>query len=125
MDDWNRRIGKWGEKYAASFLEQNGYSIIDRNYHTPYGEIDIIAAEQDQGETYLVFVEVKTRTSDRFGNPEDGITRRKKDHMMAAIDQFFQENPDRCNSWQIDVIAIRWLKQQDEPDIQHFKNVFT
>jgi putative endonuclease len=125
MGSWNKMIGKWGEDIAVSFLEQNGYSIINRNYHTPYGEIDIIAAEEDQGEIYIVFVEVKTRTSDRFGNPEDGITSRKKDHLMAAIDQFFQENPDLENSWQIDVIAIRKLQGQEEPDILHFKNVFT
>jgi putative endonuclease len=125
MGNWNKKIGKWGEDIAVTFLEQNGYSIINRNYRTPYGEIDIIAADEEHGETYIVFVEVKTRTTDQFGNPEDSITRRKKDHLIAAIDQFFQENPDLDNSWQIDVIAIRKLKQQVEPDIQHFKNVFT
>ena len=125
MDNWNKRIGKWGEDIAVSFLEQNGYSIIKRNFHTSFGEIDIVAAEEDQGETYIVFVEVKTRTSDRFGYPEDGITDRKKDHLIAAINQFFQENPNLDHSWQIDVIAIRKIKQQEEPDILHFKNVFT
>jgi putative endonuclease len=125
MGNWNKKIGKWGEDTAVHFLEKKGYSIIARNYHTPFGEIDIIAEEKDQGETYIVFVEVKTRTTDRYGNPEDGITSRKRNHLMAAIDQFFQENPDIENSWQIDVIAIRKLRQDNEPDIQHFKNVFT
>ena len=125
MGNWNKKIGKWGEDLAASFLERQGYSIISRNYHTRYGEIDIIAAEEDQGEIYLVFIEVKTRTSDRFGNPEDAITMRKKDHLLAAIDQFFQENPDICDPWQIDVIAIRKQEQPNKPDIQHFKNVFS
>lgn len=125
MGNWNKRIGKWGEDVAASFLERNGYSILCRNYITRYGEIDIVATEEDQGETYLVFVEVKTRTSDRFGNPEDAVTRSKRDHLMAAIDQFFQENPGLCNSWRIDVIAIRKFIQPNKPDIQHFQNVFS
>jgi putative endonuclease len=125
MVNWKQHIGKWGEDIAASYLEGNGYSIIERNYHTPVGEIDIIASEEDQGEIFIIFVEVKTRTTLQFGNPEDAVTRRKKEHLLAAIDQYFQENPQMDNSWQIDVIAIRKLKQDDVPEIQHFKNVFS
>jgi putative endonuclease len=124
MANWKQELGKWGEDLAAAFLEKNGYTLIKRNYHTPYGEIDIIASEEDQGETYLIFVEVKTRSSDQFGYPENGVTRRKLDHLMAAIDRFFQENPNLDYSWQIDVIAIRKNRQHPKPEILHYKNVF-
>ena len=64
-----RDLGAWGEQHAADYLTCQGYAILGRNVHSSYGEIDLIA--QHQG--VVVFVEVKTRASTRFGYPEDAL----------------------------------------------------
>jgi len=70
----NRSVGLWGEAVASEYLANNGYSILERNARTPHGEIDLVAR---QG-IVTVFVEVKTRTSNRFGPPEAAITKKKR-----------------------------------------------
>ena len=71
--------GAWGEDRAAEFLEREGYRILERNYRCPLGEMDIIARE---GRT-VVFVEVKTRSSERFGPPQAAIGPQKQRRMTA------------------------------------------
>lgn len=73
-------IGKSGEDFATSVLESNGYEIMERNYRTRLGEIDIIARKDGT----LHFVEVKTRTQDQYGSPADSITREKKEHIRKV-----------------------------------------
>jgi len=65
-----KELGDRGEDIAAKYLQQQGYRIVQRNYRSRYGEVDIICAQQG----ILVFVEVKTRTSNAFGFPEESIT---------------------------------------------------
>ena len=83
----NQSIGHKGESLAAAYLEENGYIIIDRNYRTPHGEIDLIAAKSE----VITFVEVKTRTSNSLGPPEISITSRKIEHMRNAAEYFIQK----------------------------------
>jgi putative endonuclease len=71
--------GDRGEDWAAAFLRKEGYCILERNYRCPLGEMDIIARE---GKT-IVFVEVKTRSSDRFGSPQSAIGPQKQRRMTA------------------------------------------
>ena len=111
----NQRIGKWGEDTAAEYLAQRGYEIIARNTRTPYGEIDIIAKQND----ISIFIEVKTRTSNTMGLPEEAITSRKRQHMLAAADQYAAEH--EIDHWQIDVIAIEG-KPGSKPMITYFEN---
>lgn len=111
----NQRIGKWGEEIAASYLTQRGYDVVARNVRTPYGEIDIVAK---QSET-IIFVEVKTRTSDKMGLPEESITARKRQHMLSAAEHYAAEN--EIDHWQIDVIAIEG-KPGSTPKITYFEN---
>ena len=111
----NQHIGKWGEDKAADHLNHCGYKIIARNVRTPYGEIDIIAKQSD----ITIFVEVKTRTSNKMGLPEESITPRKREHMLAAADHYAAEN--EIDHWQIDVIAIEG-KPGSEPKITYFEN---
>lgn len=66
--------GKYGEWLAARYLKKGGYTILERNYKNPIGEIDIIAMDGEQ----LVFVEVKTRSSDEFGEPCEAIDYKKR-----------------------------------------------
>jgi len=111
----NQRIGKWGEDTAAEYLMQHDYEIIERNIRTPYGEIDIIARQGD----LTIFVEVKTRTSNKMGLPEESITSRKREHMLAAADHYAAEH--EIDHWQIDVIAVEG-KPGSTPKITYFEN---
>jgi len=111
----NQRIGKWGEDTAAEYLTQRGYEILERNIRTRYGEIDIAAKQGD----ITIFVEVKTRTSNTMGLPEESITPRKREHMLAAADHYAAEH--EIDHWQIDVLAIEG-KPGSNPKITYFEN---
>lgn len=119
----NKEIGIWGEGIAATYLIQKGYSIVLRNYYTSEGEIDIIAFQEVDEERMLVFVEVKTRTSIKYGFPEEAITKKKWDHLLNAVNRYFQEHPEYIGAWQIDVIAVQRLTKDQSPNIDHFENV--
>ena len=111
----NQRVGKWGEDAVAAYLGEHGYEIIARNARTPYGEIDIIARQDDT----LIFVEVKTLTSSRHFFPEQNVTGRKREHMLACAEHYAMENA--IDHWQIDVIAVEG-KLGKEPKLTHFEN---
>ena len=116
---YQKRIGNKGEQIASEYLSDKGYRIIDRNYHTRYGEIDLVARE---GEA-LVFIEVKTRTNTTFGLPEVSVTPEKLEKIENAILLWLQEHPDYPDDWRIDVIAILLKKDKTVDDLQHFNNV--
>jgi putative endonuclease len=111
----NQRIGKWGEDAVVAYLAGRGYEVIARNARTPYGEIDIVARQADT----TIFVEVKTRTSNKMGLPEDSVNLRKQAHMIACAEHYAAQN---CiDHWQIDVVAVEG-KAGFEPKITHFEN---
>lgn len=112
----NQTIGRWGEDAAAQYLQEHGYEIVERNIRTPYGEIDIVARLED----VTFFVEVKARTSRRFGLPEEAITPRKRAHMFAAGQHYAEVH--RIDTWQADVLAIEGVPGV-KPRIEHFENV--
>ena len=114
----NQKVGRWGEDTAAAYLNQRGYEILARNARTPYGEIDIIARQGD----FTIFVEVKTLTSSRNFFPEQNVTARKREHMLACAECFAVENA--IDHWQIDVIAVEG-KHGQEPKITHFQDAIT
>jgi len=111
----NQKIGKWGEEAVAVYLIERGYEILARNARTPYGEIDIVAKQTD----IMVFVEVKTRTSNKMGLPEESVNLRKQAHMLACAEHYAAENA--IDHWQIDVISVEG-KVGLEPKITHFEN---
>ena len=112
-------LGRKGESTAISFLEKQGHTILERNYRTPYGEIDIISKSAES----IIFVEVKTRASGTLGPPEISITRRKAEHMRSAAEYYIQQHPELNNDWRVDVIAIEMLTGDRPPRIEHFENV--
>lgn len=81
--------GKAAERQAAEFLRDQGYIILKANYHTRYGEIDLIAREGD----CLVFVEVKQRSSRRFGSPEEAVTVKKQQKLLLSAQHYLQDHP--------------------------------
>ena len=88
----SRRLGNFGERVAASHLESKGYEILERNYATREGEVDLIAQRGDE----LVFVEVRSRQGRSFGTPEESITGRKAAHVPATPRSPFRRPPGRC-----------------------------
>lgn len=98
----NTSAGKLGEDFAVSYLQKQGYKILQRNFYSKFGEIDIIALDDNT----LVFVEVKTRWSKEYGYPEESITPRKIKHLIKAAQYFKLVNPNTPQIMRIDVVAI-------------------
>jgi putative endonuclease len=117
------QIGQWGEDVAVEYLEKKGYSILVRNYHASRGEIDIIARDEENRPSCLVFVEVKTRTSTKHGFPEAAFDRRKWDRTQAAIQHYLESQPDIDLEWCVDVVAVVGHPDQALPQIQHYENI--
>ena len=97
-----RDIGALGEKIAAEYLTGLGYMIRERNFRSREGEIDIIAEKDD----FLVFIEVRTRTSNSYGTPEESVTAQKKERLIALAEAYIEDREDLPSSWRIDVVAI-------------------
>lgn len=99
---YRQQIGRWGEQFAADYLVDSGFVVLGRNIHTPEGEIDLVVRSGKETR----FIEVKTRTSKKFGYPEEAVESRKYDHMQAAAEWFLDQNPGLEEDWHLDVIAI-------------------
>lgn len=116
--------GKLGESYAEKFLITQDYQIIARNFYTRFGEIDIIAIDQNQLHPELVFVEVKTRTSDIFGLPQESITYKKRSKMLKTAIHFMNSSTRNLpHIWRMDAIAVKLKRNLRLIEIKHFKNI--
>lgn len=111
-----RRLGFFGERRAARFLKRNGYRIVERNFKCKAGEIDIIASK---GET-LAFIEVKTRTSDSFGAPNEAVDNVRRRRYSNAANFYFYINHLRMDDYTVrfDIIEIFG------DDVNHIENAF-
>lgn len=94
--------GDIGEKYAEEILKSKGYKIIGKNFRSKFGEIDIVAQDGDE----LVFVEVKTRWSKRYGKPEEAVTKRKLNRLKKTIEYYLLLNK-AVKRYRIEVVAIQ------------------
>lgn len=106
---------------AESYLTARGYDVIERNARTPYGEIDLVMKNSE----ILVFVEVKTRSSDSFGEPEASVTLKKQAHLVSAIQAYMLEHDELEGDWRVDVIAIQGTPNKPNPSIVHFENALS
>lgn len=97
----NKKLGTFGEEYAAAYLEKQNYTILERNYRTPYGELDLIARDRNT----VVFVEVKTRSSARFGTGFEAITPKKQETLLKCAEYYAQQHALNCDL-RIDAIEI-------------------
>jgi putative endonuclease len=111
----NKELGDFGEKIARKILIEKGYEIIELNYRTKFGEIDIIAKENN----VLIFVEVKTRTNKNF-KAIDSITRKKQETMATVANIFISEKSPIYDDLEVrfDLVLI------DEGNIEILKNAF-
>lgn len=115
-----QKLGRYGEMLACEFLMRRGYKIIDKNYRTRGGEIDIIAKE---GEV-LVFVEVKTRTNNKFGAPEEAIDFYKQNKLAKTAEYYLVYHNVPETDYRIDAIAIEIDLRDKKAKIRHKKDIF-
>jgi putative endonuclease len=103
MGLYKKLLGAFGEDEAIKLLKKNGYRILERNFRTRFGEIDVIATDKKT----LVFVEVKTRSSDSHGSAKHAITDKKKSHLVKASLVYMSRLPEDSEvQVRYDVVAI-------------------
>jgi putative endonuclease len=121
--DGRRALGERGEDEAAAYLEQQGYTIVARNWRTRSGELDIVARDGE----WLVFVEVRTRrigrhaASPTLGAPEESVTPRKQLQLVAMADAYLFTMPWE-GRWRIDVLALELYPDDRVARINHLRD---
>ena len=111
-------LGKRGEDYAVNYLRQKGYRVLDRNWKCGDMEIDIVALEKDE----LVFVEVKTRSTDAWQNPEDAVDELRKRRLSRAANAYIKYHR-LDNRYRFDIVGI--VMTDNETRLNHIEEAFT
>lgn len=119
--DWSsrREVGAWGEAIAVRYLKEKGYQIVTQHWTHRIGEIDIIAVKDGR----IIFVEVKTRTSAKYGTPEEGITWRKQQCLARTANVYMIKHKFDNIPYQIDSIAVICNFTLRKIVIRHMENV--
>lgn len=113
-------LGDRGELAAERFLLQQGWFIIERGYQDKFGEVDLIGVDDDT----IVFVEVKTRTSDQDGDPAEAVDEAKQACLTKTAQGYLKwHHLTECRV-RFDVISIVWADFQQPPTIQHYEHAF-
>ncbi len=110
-------LGKRGEDMAVQDLIRRNYSIVARNWHCKFGELDIVA----QQNTNMVFIEVKTRAGDNPGNPFENITPTKCKRLIASVHLYLAQHHLDNIQWRIDAIGIA-IPRNGQPVIEHVED---
>ncbi len=118
MKDSRRRLGDAGEDLAAAALKKQGYKILERNYVTPLGEIDLVAR---QGRVY-VFIEVKTRRGERFGSPGEGVHAAKQARLRRLADYYLKQK--RLGEVQVRFDVVGIMMGEGGPQIEVIQGAF-
>ncbi len=117
-----RLLGRWGEALVAEDLRRRGFQILAAGYRTRFGEIDLIASDG----RYLVFVEVKLRSSERFAPGRTAVDRKKQERLRATAGLYLAEHPDYLLQPRFDVAEV--LAPQGvrtaRPQIQYIEDAF-
>ena len=114
----NIELGNTGEELAVAHLRKNHYKIIERNYRCRFGEVDIVALDKK----VLVFIEVKTRSSRRFGSPQTGVTPRKQRQLSKVALSYLQKHNSFNREARFDVVAVEMQTKQKQIEI--IRNAF-
>lgn len=115
---YHNDLGKLGEELAEAYLLEKGYVILERNYVFQKAEIDIIAQKE---EGIISIVEVKTRNSNAFGDPQDFVTKSKIKLLVKAANEYMLANGLE-QEVRFDIIAV--LKNKRTEQLEHFENAF-
>lgn len=120
MTEQRLALGAYGEDVAADYLREQGYTLLERNFRCPLGEIDIIAKKHHD----LIFVEVKTRRSSLFGLPQDAVGVHKQRQLIRSAQWYLNKPGVSRHHPRFDVIAIL-ARPGQVPEVNHIQNAFT
>ena len=123
----SKHLGQFGERLALRFLKRSGLKILARNYRCPAGEVDLIALDKttrsDVGAETIVFVEVKTRSSNKYTDPEGAVNGEKRRRMRKIAEYYLATRPADGFNARFDIIAIV-LGEGKDPEIKHIPEAF-
>jgi putative endonuclease len=111
-------LGQQGERIAEQYLKSKGYKLVERNYRCAAGELDLIVLDR----RVVVFVEVKTRTGQGFGNPLEAVEIRKQRKMIQAAQFFMSAKGLHQRDARFDVVGVSWIGR--DPVVEHIENAF-
>ena len=116
------RLGQWGERQARLYLEAEGYGMVAANFRCRAGEIDIVAIDGDE----LVFVEVKTRRGDAYGQAEESISPARAERLADVAEEFLQSRSafpyDSETPWRIDLVCVNLDSGGKLLNVNHIKH---
>ncbi len=118
MSKYCKQLGGRGEMQAELLLVRAGYRILERNYHTPFGELDIVALDKGS----IVFIEVKTRSSRRYGTALHAVTPLKMNRMIKSALFFISKHRYDEMNYRFDVVAV--TTSNGNRTVEHIKNAF-
>ena len=118
MQNRHQKSGKEGEAIAVRQLKKDGYKILETNYLTKLGEIDIIAKDRDT----IVFVEVKARRSVHFGSPKEAVSTQKQKKISLVALYYLKTTNQMTTKARFDVVAVNL--NRDRPRVEIIKNAF-
>lgn len=118
-----KQLGRLGEEYAVAWLNSLQWRIVDRNWHSRYGELDVVALSPSKE---LVFLEVKTRRGIAHGAPQEAVTSRKRTAIRRAASQWLIDYGGSVPhvAARFDVLAIRVSADQAQPLVDHIRRAF-
>ena len=114
QDVHKKVLGKKGEKLVYKYVKKLGMKIIETNYRTPFGEADLITIDKDE----IVFIEVKTRTSDKYGAPREAVGKQKRQRYMQIAKFCWKLDGEEPNA-RFDVAEV-----YENGEIEYYKNAF-
>ena len=111
-------MGRRGEELAASLYERSGFRVLERNYRAPEGEVDLVARRDE----LIVFCEVKTRGTDRWGLPAEAVVAPKQLRLRRLAARWMRERQPGPAEVRFDVVSI--VMRAGRPELMHFPNAF-
>ena len=111
-------LGRRGENLAASHLRDQGWEILERNYRTRLGEIDLVCRDHNT----IVFVEVKTRASARFARPDESVTQRKQAKLRRLVEEYLVTHRLEASDVRLDVLGVTLAARH--PEFEHIVGAF-
>lgn len=113
-----RVLGKKGEEIASKYLIKSGYKVIEKNYRTKYGEIDLICEKEDS----IIFIEVRTKTNLDYILPEESITSKKIEHLKKSSLEYLSNSNRKYKNIKFEFIGILFLNKENYK-LNHIKDI--
>ncbi len=117
MSLYQKNLGKTGEDLALDYLKSHGYFVLEKNFTSKFGEIDIIAKKEHS----LYFIEVKTRSNTNFGEPYEAVNKRKIYHIKKAAQYYLLKN--NYNDYKLKVAVFSILIEREKTDFKFWDDI--